>query len=265
VAPVKGAIVTGGAGDLGRAIAHRLAAAGWRVGVADLGEPAVRAAADGIDGAVPLVADVTDEASVEAALDAFGAVPDLIVNNAGIGRFGPLVELPLADFRAVIEVNLIGAFIAARAAARRMLKRGSGAIVNITSINALTPGPNAGAYPAAKAGLAKLTEHMALEWGPQGLRVNAVAPGFIDGGISAPFYKDPTIRRLRGGAVPLRRLGLAEDIAEAVHFLASDAASYINGHQLVVDGGVTPSLLSQLPRDVKDRPAHQDAELEAER
>jgi NAD(P)-dependent dehydrogenase (short-subunit alcohol dehydrogenase family) len=243
---MKKAIVTGGAGDIGRAIAKRLAAEGWQVGLLDIGGEALQRGAAEL-GATPLASSVTDEASVEAALTAFGA-PDLIVNNAGIGRFGPLLELSLADFRSVIEVNLIGAYITARAAARHMVKRGSGVIINITSINALTTGPNSGGYPAAKAGLAKLTEQMAQEWGPLGLRINAIAPGFIDAGISTPFYADPKVRASRGGAVPSRRLGIADDVASAVMFLASDAASYINGHQLVVDGGVSVSLLSQLPR-----------------
>jgi NAD(P)-dependent dehydrogenase (short-subunit alcohol dehydrogenase family) len=247
----KRAIVTGGAGDIGRATALRLAQAGWIVGLVDLGDDALRRAKEGIPGAVPLQADVTDEDSIEAALRDFGEPLDLLVNNAGIGRFGPLHELSTADFRKVVEVNLVGPYIVAKAAARRMIARGSGVIINITSINAITPGPNAGAYPAAKAGLAKLTEQMAVEWGPLGLRVNAVAPGFIDAGISTPFYADPKVRALRTGAVPIRRLGLAEDIAEAVFYLASDTGSYISGHQLVVDGGVTPSLLAQLPREPK--------------
>jgi NAD(P)-dependent dehydrogenase (short-subunit alcohol dehydrogenase family) len=242
------AIVTGGAGDIGRAIANRLRADGWKIGLVDLDPDAVGKAAAGIEGAVGLAADVTDESSCEAAVEKFGAV-DLLVNNAGIGRFGPLHELATADFRKVIEVNLVGPYIMAKAAVKGMLARGRGVIVNITSVNALVPGPNAGAYPAAKAGLARLTEQMALEWGPRGIRVNSVAPGFIDGGISTPFYRDPAVRALRSNAVPIRRLGLCEDIAEAVAFLASEKASYISGHQLVVDGGVVPSVLLQLPRE----------------
>ena len=130
-----------------------------------------------------------------------------------------------------------------------MVARGSGVIVNLTSINAITPRPNTGAYPATKAAVAKLTEQMALEWGPQGIRVNAIAPGFIDGGMSAGFFKDPKIRARRGSAVPLRRLGTCEDVARAVLFLGSDAAAYISGQQLAVDGGVVNSVLQQLPRD----------------
>jgi len=246
---MKTAIVTGAAGDIGAAIAGVLAGAGYKVGVLDLDEARVREVASKIAGAMPLVASVTDEASVEAALDAFGAIPDLVVNNAGIVRFGYLFDQSLEDFRRVLDVDLVGIFVVARACARRMVTRGSGAIVNITSIGGMATGTNAGAYPAAKAGAAKLTEQMALEWGPQGIRVNAIAPGFIDGGMSAGFFKDPKIRARRGNAVPLRRLGTPEDVAQAVLFLGSDAASYISGQHVAVDGGVVHSVLQQLPRD----------------
>jgi len=246
---MKTAIVTGAAGDIGAAIARVLAEAGYKVGVLDLDEARVREVASKIAGAVPLVASVTDEASVEAALDALGAIPDLVVNNAGIVRFGYLLDQSLEDFRRVLDVDLVGIFVVARACARRMVSRGSGAIVNITSIGGMATGTNAGSYPAAKAGAAKLTEQMALEWGPQGIRVNAIAPGFIDGGMSAGFFKDPKIRARRGNAVPLRRLGTPEDVAQAVLFLGSDAASYISGQHVAVDGGVVKSVLQQLPRD----------------
>lgn len=247
---MRTAIVTGGSGDLGRAIARTLIADGFRVGLMDLDAEAVAQAAQALD-ATGLVADVTDEPAVEAALQEFGSVPDVVVNNAGIGRFASLLEMPIETFRRQLDVNLVGAFITARAAARGMVDRGSGVILNITSINAITTGPGTGSYPASKAGLAKLTEMMALEWGPSGVRVNAIAPGFIDAGISTPFYQDPEVRALRGGAVPTRRLGEAGDIANAVSFLASERASYINGHHLVVDGGVSVSLLTQLPRVAK--------------
>ena len=247
---MKTAVVTGGSGDIGRAIVRALTEDGYRVGLLDLDEARVVAAADEL-GAIGLVADVTDEPGVERALQAFGAVPDVVVNNAGIGRFASLLEMPIETFRHQLDVNLTGAFIVARAAAKCMVARGSGVIINITSINAITTGPGTGSYPAAKAGLAKLTEMMALEWGPSGVRANAIAPGFIDAGISTPFYADPVVRASRGGAVPSRRLGLSEDIANAVSYLASDKASYVNGHHLVVDGGVSVSLLTQLPRVAK--------------
>ena len=244
------AIVTGGSGDLGRACAEALIADGYRVGILDLPSDKLMEVAAEI-GASALGADVTNEPDVERALANFSAVPDVVVNNAGVGRFASLLEMPIETFRFQLDVNLVGSFIVARAAARGMIERGSGQILNVTSINAIATGPGTGSYPASKAGLAKLTEMMALEWGPSGVRVNAIAPGFIDAGISTPFYADPEVRALRGKAVPSKRLGLAEDIANAVIFLASEKASYINGHHLVVDGGVSISLLTQLPRTVE--------------
>ena len=247
------ALITGGGGDIGAAIGVRAAAAGYQVALLDQHGQRAADKAAAIPGAIGLACNVTDEASVAAAFDAaqqrFGAIPDLVVNCAGTARFKPLIEQTLEDFRSVLDVNLVSAFVVGQLAARRMAGRGSGSIVNITSINGVTPAPNSGAYSASKAGLAKLTELMAVEWGPLGLRINAVAPGFIDAGLSAPFFANPVVRELRCAAVPSRRLGLSEDIAEAVIFLASDAASYINGHELVVDGGASRALLALLPRE----------------
>jgi NAD(P)-dependent dehydrogenase (short-subunit alcohol dehydrogenase family) len=245
---MKTAFITGGGGDIGAAIARLASERGYRCGVVDLDLDRASAVAEQLAGAVPLQADVSDEGSVTRALDAFGATPDLVVNNAGFVRFGPLLDLPFADFRRVVDINLVGAHITAVLCARRMVQRGSGAIVNITSIAGVTPNPNGGAYAATKAGLAMHTELMAIEWGPLGLRVNAVAPGFIDAGMSAPFFKDPLIRERRQAAVPTRRLGLAEDVAKAVLFLGSAEADYINGQTLIVDGGVTSNLLAIAPR-----------------
>jgi NAD(P)-dependent dehydrogenase (short-subunit alcohol dehydrogenase family) len=255
---VKHALITGGGGDIGGAIGQRAAAAGYCVTLLDQNADRARERAATIAGSLGLQCDVTDEASVHAAFDAaqshFGSAPDLVVNSAGIARFKPLIEQTLDDFRRVLDVNLVSGFIVGQAAARRMMPRGAGCIINITSINGVTPAPNSGAYPPSKAGLAKLTELMAVEWGPLGLRVNAVAPGFIDAGLSAPFFANQTVRELRCQAVPSRRLGSSEDIADAVIFLASDAASYINGHQLVVDGGASRALLALLPREAPVKP-----------
>lgn len=244
---MKSVIVTGGAAGLGAGIARKFDREGYRVGVLDLDPARTTEAAAALTNGVALVADVTDEAAVEAAFASFGA-PDVLVNNAGILSVGPLLEQSPAQFSRVLDVHVKGTYTCAWVAAKTMQGRG-GSIVNITSINAITPGPGSGAYPAAKAAIAKLTEHMAIEWGPLGIRVNSVAPGFIDGGMSAPFYADPKVRALRGGAVPNGGLGTAEDIAEAVWYLASDNARYVNGHQLVVDGGVCHSLLRALPRE----------------
>ncbi len=248
----KSALVTGAAGGLGLAIARRLAADGCRVATVDIdGDGAVRAAAD-LEGAAGFRCDVTSENSVAETLGrfeaAFGGPPDILVNNAGIVRFGDLLEHTVEDFRKVTDVNLVGVFLMSREAGARMAARGSGAIVNITSLNAVQTSPDAGAYPATKAAVAKLTEQFALALGPRGVRVNAVGPGFVDAGMSEPIYRDPAVRAVRGAAVPAGRIGTAEDVAAAVAFLASDDAGYIHGQHLLVDGGVSFSLKRQLPR-----------------
>jgi NAD(P)-dependent dehydrogenase (short-subunit alcohol dehydrogenase family) len=248
-------VVTGAGHGLGAAIAAAAAASGWTVGVLDRDGEAAAATAEGLGGrGVALTADTTDEAAVEAALDVLAATtgrsaPDAVVANAGIVRFGPLLDLDAADWRAVVDVNLTGTFVTARAVARRLVAAGRpGSIVTVTSMNGVAPGPNAGAYGATKAGVARLTQQMALEWGPLGIRANAVAPGLIDAGMSEPIYADDDIRRRRSARVPLGRLGTGEEVAEVVLFLLSDAAAYVTGTELLVDGGVTMSVIATLPR-----------------
>ena len=249
---MKTAFVTGAGGGLGAAIAGRLAREGCRVAILDAKADLAGAQAQLLPGALAFGVDVTDEDAVEAAVaaatGAFGSAPDVLVNNAGTVRFGNLLEHTTADFRRVLDVNLTGSFIVTKAVARRMVARGSGAIVNITSLNAIAASPDAGSYPASKAALAKLTEQWALVLGPHGIRVNAVAPGFIDAGMSQPIYADPAVREVRSGSVPVGYLGTAEDVAEAVLFLASERSRYISGHQLVIDGGLFCSLKNHLPR-----------------
>lgn len=235
---VKTAIVTGAAGGIGSSISRRLEHEGYRVVRVDI-------AGDGIDVAL----DITDENAVNRAIAGLEFTPDVVVNNAGIVRFGPLLALSHVDFRSVVEVNLIGTFNVARAAAVRMIEDGAqGSIINITSMNGVAPGPNGGSYGATKAAVALLTQQMAIEWGPRGIRVNAIAPGLINAGMGAPIYADPRAREAREGAVPLGRLGSGDDIANVVAFLCSPDASYITGQNLLVDGGVTMSVISRLPR-----------------
>jgi NAD(P)-dependent dehydrogenase (short-subunit alcohol dehydrogenase family) len=243
------AIVTGGGAGIGAEICAALANAGYRVGVLDLSAETSRATAEKLAGAVALQADVTNEAQVAAAFDAFGETPDLVVANAGIVRFGLLADQTVDAFRQVIEINLVGAYITAREAVNRMLPRGSGHLIGLTSINAYGPGPGAGAYPASKSGVLQMMRQFAVEYGDRGIRANTIAPGFIDGGMSAPIYADPKVRALRSGGVPLRRLGTPADVASAVLFLDSEGASYITGQDLVVDGGVIHAVLKNLPRE----------------
>ncbi|MCU4652101.1 SDR family oxidoreductase [Roseibacterium sp. SDUM158016] len=243
------AFITGGAQGLGLSITEAALEAGYGVMVFDRDRAALDRLAAARQDVLCHAGDVTDAASIEAALDAMPSPPDLVVNNAGIVRFHPLLETTEETWRSVIDINLTGPVLVAQACARRMIPRGSGVIINITSTAGIAASPGVNAYVAAKAGLAAMTELMAQEWGPLGLRINAVAPGMIDAGVSAPIYRDnPEARNRRGGAVPSRRLGAPEDIAAAVLYLASDAASYVQGHQLVVDGGLTISVMSQLPR-----------------
>jgi len=247
------ALVTGAARGLGAAIARRLAADGYRVAIVDTDGDAARAEAALLPRACAFSADVTDAREIEAVLDAFGDVPDVLVNNAGIVRFGPLLEHSIDDFRKVLDVNLAGTFIVTQAVAKRMVSRRSGSIVNVTSLNAIAPSPDAGAYPASKAAIALLTQQFALALGPYGIRVNAVAPGFIDAGMSAPIYEDADVRSVRARSVPVGSLGTPDDVAEAVAFLASDKSRYTTGHQLMVDGGLSFSLKNQLPRKAPSR------------
>ena len=243
------ALVTGAARGLGAAIASRLGRDGWRVGLLDRVDTGLSELAATLPNAVPLVADITDEKAVDAVLDDLGEPPAFVVNNAGIVRFGPLLDLPADDFRSVVDVNLFGTFIVARAAARRMIANGiAGSIVNITSMNGIAPGPNGGSYGAAKAGVALLTQQMAIEWGPAGIRVNAVAPGMIFAGMSEQLFVDPEVKRARESKVPLGRLGSAEDVAAVVAFLATNEAGYVTGQNILVDGGVTMSIIASLPR-----------------
>jgi len=246
---MKTMMVTGAGAGIGAAIASAAATAGYRVAVCDIDGQRAKSVAAALPAALGFELDVSREADVEEVLDSLDAVPDVLVNNAGIVRFGPLIDLSVEHFRAVLDVNLLGVFICSRAVARRMAPRRSGVIVSMSSINATHPGPGAGAYPATKAAVVSLTQQMSLEWAGSGLRVNAVAPGFIDAGMSAPIYANPRVRELRGGAVPQQRLGTAEEVAAAVLFLCSEQASYINGHELIVDGGVVNSVLSRLPRE----------------
>jgi NAD(P)-dependent dehydrogenase (short-subunit alcohol dehydrogenase family) len=242
------AVVTGAGAGLGASIAERLASEGYAVALLDQDGDAASRRAEELTGASAFQVDVSSPEQVADVFSRIGAV-DLLVNNAGIARFGPLLEQSPADMQAVINVNLMGTALCAQQAAKQMAEQGAGCIINLSSINAVTPGPNVGLYAATKAAVHNLTILQALEWGPMGVRVNAIAPGFIDAGMSAPFFEQASVREKRSGGVPLKRLGQADDVVNAVVYLQSEAAQYVSGHQLVVDGGVVGSLLAHLPRD----------------
>ena len=246
---MKTAIVTGAGAGIGKAICQKLSQNNYRVGMLDLNEENVNEASKGIKNSVPLNGDVTNQESIKKAFEKFGEIPDLLVNNVGIVLFGPLEEHSVEDYSKSLNINLLGSFITSRILINDMIKRGSGSIINMSSVNGVNPGIGIGAYPASKAGIISMTQQMAIEWGKFGIRVNCISPGFIDAGMSKPIYEDPKVRELRGGAVPSGRLGEADDIANAVLFLDSENASYVNGHNLVVDVGVISSVIAQLPRE----------------
>ena len=243
----KKILITGGASGLGLEIAKTALDRGYDVRIIDTDEQAVKQAEEKNKGLKGCVANIVKDDEVKEAFDRLGT-PNTLVNNAGIVKFGPLIEQSVEDFIITVNVNLIGTYIVSREAALRM-EGEKGHIINISSINSITPGPGAGAYPSTKAGIKQMTRQLAIELSDRKIRVNSVAPGFIDAGMSAPIYEDKKVREIRSRAVPVKRLGTGSDIAEAVMFLDSEQASYVNGHELVVDGGVVHSLLNQLPRD----------------
>ncbi len=236
------ALVTGAGRGLGRAIALALGGAGWSVGVADLDLAAAEAVADRLAAdrhrALPIALDVRDAASVTAAFDALEAglgPAEALVANAGIYPSRDLLDMAEAEWDAVLDTNLKGTFLTCQAFARgRVAAGGGGAIVTLASTAAFSARPGAAHYATSKAGIAMLTRAMAQEWGPHGIRANAVAPGLIEVGSATltQDYRDAFLPM-----VPRGRLGEPRDVAQAVVFLLSDAADFINGAVLPVDGG----------------------------
>jgi NAD(P)-dependent dehydrogenase (short-subunit alcohol dehydrogenase family) len=244
----KVAIVTGGARGIGRAIAARYVAEGAKVLIADIDEDAGKAAASELGDAHCrfVCADVGSAEDalriVEGACAAFGGDVDILVNNAGIIHTADFLDIAEADFDHVLRVNLKGAFLVGQATARRMVAqvkagKAPGAIVNMTSINAVVAIPNQVPYCAAKGGLAQLTKVMALSLAPYGIRVNAIGPGSIMTDILKGIATDREAKRRLLSRTPLGRVGEPEEVAAIAAFLASKDASYITGETIYPDGG----------------------------
>ena len=236
------AIVTGASSGLGRRFAKVLHEQGAHVVAAARRSAQLDELVAECPGVVAITADITDgeqvQGIVEAAIDRFGTL-DILVNNAGHGVTAPALDESLDAFRYVLEVNLVGLFDLARSAARVMIERDGGSIVNVASINGLvasTPFPSS-SYTASKGAVINLTRELACQWARRGVRVNALAPGFFPSEITDPVIADESSSRYITRNCPMGRFGAEHELDGALLFLASDASTYCTGHVLVVDGG----------------------------
>lgn len=233
------ALVTGSAQGLGYTVAKGLQQAGARVVLNDVSAAALERARAGLN-ADGYVFDITDEAGVTAAVAAIenevGPI-DILVNNAGIHKRDLLIDMPVENWRKVIDVNLSGAFIVGRAVARGMIARRYGKIINIASINARMVRPNIGNYCAAKGGIVTLTKSMATEWGRYNINVNAIGPGYFLTDLTRPLSEDAEFDAWVKSEVPLGRWGDPEELVGLAVMLASPASDYISGQTIYIDGG----------------------------
>ena len=245
----KTALVTGSSQGIGLALARGLAAAGAGVVLngRDTAKLADAAAALTAGGArvETLAFDATDHDAVRAAIDGFEADRgpiDILVNNAGMQHRAPLEEFPADAFQRLLQTNVASVFNVAQACARHMIRRGAGKIVNIASVQSALARPGIAPYTATKGAVTNLTKGMATDWARHGLQCNALAPGYFDTPLNKALVEDPAFSAWLEKRTPAGRWGKVEELVGACIFLSSDAASFVNGITLFVDGGVTASL-----------------------
>ncbi|WP_099304155.1 SDR family NAD(P)-dependent oxidoreductase [Bacillus sp. Marseille-P3800] len=236
----KTALVTGAASGIGEAITRQLIEGGATVVGADLNEEALQNMQETFnDQFLPVVADVTKEADherlVEKAVTTFGSL-DFAFNVAGANKTAPIMEQSEEDWRFVIDLVLNGVFLGMKHQARQMKKQGGGAIVNVSSLNARVPMYSGAAYASSKAGVEMLTKNGALELARHGIRVNAILPGLVETPITDSFTKNKSVNTMFMDRIPMKRVATPDEIASPSIFLVSEAASYVNGASLIVDG-----------------------------
>jgi gluconate 5-dehydrogenase len=243
------ALITGSTRGLGFAIADGLSAAGARVIINGTSEAGVRKAAAALQdksrSAEGIAFDVTDEAAITSAFkrfDADGIAIDILVNNAGIQLRKPMVELATSDWRKVLDINLTSAFVIGREAAKRMIPRGSGKVINIGSLTSTLARATVAPYTVAKGGIKMLTQAMAAEWAAHGIQANAIGPGYMITDMNQALIDNPVFDAWVKDRTPSRRWGKPEELIGAAVFLASDASNYVNGQIIYVDGGITAVL-----------------------
>jgi len=243
------ALITGSTRGLGRAMAEGLAEAGARIIVNGTDAARAEAAAAGMrdagHDAMAAAFDVTDEATIVsrfARFDADGIEIDILVNNAGIQFRKPLVELETADWRRVLDINLTSAFVLGREAARRMLPRGRGKIINIGSLTSAFARATIAPYASSKGGLLMLTRTMAAEWAEAGIQANAIGPGYMLTEMNTALIENVAFDSWVKSRTPARRWARPEELAGTVVYLASSASDYVNGQIIYVDGGMTAAL-----------------------
>ena len=241
----KRALVTGSSQGIGLALARGLAAAGAEVVLNGRDLEKLAAAVALVPGARALAFDATDHAAVRAAVDGFeaevGAI-DILVNNAGMQHRAPLEEFPEEAFQRLLQVNIASVFNVGQACARHMIARGAGKIVNICSVQTALARPGIAPYTATKGAVGNLTKGMATDWAKHGLQCNAIAPGYFDTPLNAALVADPAFSAWLEKRTPAGRWGKVEELVGACVFLTSAASSFVNGHCLYVDGGITASL-----------------------
>ncbi|MDH3263539.1 MAG: SDR family oxidoreductase [Paracoccaceae bacterium] len=245
----KTALVTGSSMGIGFTLAKGLAEAGAHIvlnarNTDRLAEAAGQLRAEGHD-VHELAFDVTDHAAARAAADGFerdqGPI-DILVNNAGMQHRAPLEDFPPEMFDRLLATNVASVFHVGQAVARHMIARGQGKIINIASVQTLLARPGIAPYTATKGAVANLTKGMATDWAPKGLNCNAIAPGYFDTPLNAALVANPEFSAWLEKRTPAGRWGRVEELVGACVFLASDAASFVNGHTLYVDGGITACL-----------------------